>query len=135
MSVAAHRLPGAVLRLHPAGDPPSPRTSDLHDRINSVVAGLSFRELAELTGLNAETIRRYVRGAEPSVAFIARLCEVFGLSAEWLLFGRGPCLRDEAVEHALRTAGYSRLLAALADRLDHAGRAGPTEPTAIAPER
>ena len=135
MSVAAHRLPGAVLRLRHADEPASSPPSELHDRINSVVAGLSFREVAELTGLNAETIRRYVRGADPSVAFIARLCEVFELSAEWLLFGRGPRDRDDALEHTLRTAGDARLLAALADRLDHAERAGADDATATVPER
>jgi transcriptional regulator with XRE-family HTH domain len=135
MSVAAHRFPGAVLRLHPADDRPSSRSSELNDRINSIVAGLSFRELAELTGLNAETIRRYVRGADPSVAFIARLCEVFELSAEWLLFGRGPRDREDALEHTLHAAGHARLLAALADRLDHTERDCRDDASATAPGR
>ncbi|MFG0275287.1 MAG: helix-turn-helix domain-containing protein [Phycisphaerales bacterium] len=135
MSIAAHRLPDAVLRLHRPDESNGARASALHDRICSVVEGLSFRELAECTGLNAETIRRYVRGADPSVAFIARLCEVFDLSAEWLLFGRGPRDRADAVEHALRSAGYGRLLAALADRLDQADRNGTPEGHSGAPGR
>lgn len=116
MSTAAHLL-HRPFRLH---DEPlaTPEPTTLHDRIGEVVRGLSFRELAELTGLNAETIRRYVRGAEPSVAFVTNLCDAFELSAEWLLHGRGPRDRGAAVEHALRSAGYARLFAALADRLE-----------------
>lgn len=118
MSTTSHLL-HQPFRLHDA-ERVAPRGSgSLHDRINEVVRGLSFREVADITGLNAETIRRYVRGADPSVAFITRLCEAFDLSAEWLLHGRGPRNRDDAVEHALCSAGYGLLFAALADRLEN----------------
>jgi len=122
MSTAAHLL-HRPFRLHEAEPVGAPEPATLHDRICEVVRGLSFRELAEVTGLNAETIRRYVRGADPSVAFVTRLCDAFDLSAEWLLHGRGPQDRGAAAEHALRSAGYARLLAALADRLEERAEA------------
>lgn len=121
MSSAATQLHhDPVLRLHDGHMGAGEGETTLHDRINEVVAGLSFRELGELIGQNPETVRRYVRGAEPSVAFLTALCDAFDLSAEWLLRGIGPRRHSGAVEELLRTAGYTRLLAALADRLERA---------------
>jgi len=125
MSLAAshaHQVrPDAPLRLRAFSDDAAPPTT-LHERINAVVEGFSIREIAECVGLNAETVRRYVRGAEPSVEFVARLCEAFEIASEWLLFGAGPMRKDECLDAALQKAGYARLLGALARRLEHAER-------------
>ncbi len=92
--------------------------SPLHERLRSVVAGQSYRQLGELTGSNAETIRRYVTGQAPSVEFLSAICDRFMINGEWLLTGRGPMRRQEIRKHALQEASAAELLNAMATTLE-----------------
>jgi Helix-turn-helix len=57
----------------------------LASRLESLVKGMSVREVAALTGLNRETVRRYLRGSnKPSAAFIVRMAHAFKVSTDWL---------------------------------------------------
>ena len=59
-------------------------------RLRELCAGYSFDDLEVMTGINRETIRRQVRGQNrPTAEHAARVCETFGASADWLLFGTG----------------------------------------------
>lgn len=86
----------------------------LHDRLHAVVGPLSFRRLAELTGTNAETVRRYMHGQSPSVEFLTALCAKLDVSPEWLLTGRGARHASKAREQVIRDANPSELLGAMA---------------------
>ncbi|MBY0310944.1 MAG: helix-turn-helix domain-containing protein [Phycisphaerales bacterium] len=92
--------------------------SPLHERLKSVVAGQSYRQLGELTGTNAETVRRYVAGQAPSVEFLSAICDKFLINGEWLLTGRGPMRRQEIRKHALQEASAAELLNAMATTLE-----------------
>lgn len=92
--------------------------SQLHDRLNHAAGSRSYRHLSELTGTNAETVRRYMQGQSPSIEFITSLCRSLSISAEWVLTGRGPMRRDDVRRHALREAEASELLGAMAETLD-----------------
>ncbi len=56
--------------------------SPLHDRLHDIAEGMSYRELGELTGTNAETVRRYMQGQSPSVEFLTALCRRKGINAQ-----------------------------------------------------
>lgn len=92
--------------------------SPLHDRMNAAVGARTFRGISELTGTNAETVRRYMQGQAPSVEFVATLCAVLGVNAEWMLSGRGPMRRDDVKTHALREASGGELLGAMATAVE-----------------
>ena len=52
--------------------------------------GMRQPDLAEMLSCTAMTVSRYERGeADPDVATILRLCEIFGCSSDYLL-GRSP---------------------------------------------
>lgn len=61
----------------------------LAGRLREAVAGRSNRFVATHTGYNEETVRRYLRDGGPSAEFLAAVCRVFGVNAEWLLLGNG----------------------------------------------
>ncbi|HBS28770.1 MAG TPA: hypothetical protein DEB06_04815 [Phycisphaerales bacterium] len=92
--------------------------SSLHERMKAAAGSMTFRALAEVTGQNAETVRRYMQGQAPSVEFLAALCRRFDLSAQWLISGRGPMKNADARAHALREANPSELLSAIAEALE-----------------
>ncbi|MBX3356959.1 MAG: helix-turn-helix transcriptional regulator [Phycisphaeraceae bacterium] len=73
----------AALRALPAM--PAFRT-----RMTALIESKSRREIARATGVSTETLRRYLRGDSPSCEFVMALCEEFGVSAHWLMFGSGP---------------------------------------------
>jgi len=79
---------------------------------------MSNRALGDSTGQNAETVRRYMQGAAPSVEFLAALCARFDLSAQWLLTGRGPMRQSETRAFVLRQANPAELLSAIAEALE-----------------
>lgn len=100
----------------------------LHQRLRAVTRDFSHRELAELTGVSLETARRYNEGRGPSVAYIKKLCDALGISADWVLLGRGsPVYRpgvplgqmDSSVDEVLD--GLSRYLKRLHLELARAG--------------
>jgi len=64
--------------------------AELHTRLNKAAAGRSYRHISDLTGIHAETVRRYMQGQAPSAEFLSRFCEALELNADWLLIGRGP---------------------------------------------
>lgn len=90
----------------------------LHERLLAVVGNRTYRGIAELTGQNAETVRRYLQGASPSAEFLAALCARLDLNANWLITGHGPMQRSEQRRHALREANASELMAAVANALE-----------------
>jgi transcriptional regulator with XRE-family HTH domain len=60
------------------------------ERFRSACAGISPTQVARLTGCNKETVRRYLNGqSTPSAEAIAGVCSALGVSADWLLLGRG----------------------------------------------
>lgn len=62
----------------------------LSERLSKVCRGMGYRSVASCTGSSHESARRYILGiTRPDPEFLARVCEEFGVSAEWLLCGRG----------------------------------------------
>lgn len=92
--------------------------SALHDRLSAICDGQSFRELAELTGSNPETVRRYMAGQSPSVEFLTRLCQRKGINGQWLLNGQGPMKSADIRSATLREAGPGELMSAMAVALE-----------------
>lgn len=84
----------------------------------TVVGRSTFRAVADATGLNSETVRRYMQGQAPSVEFLAALCSVYDVNAQWLLTGRGPIRQSDSRAHALREANPAELLSAIAEALE-----------------
>lgn len=65
--------------------------SRLGERIRSVRGAISQTEFSNTFGINQNTLSRYERGERtPDAEFIALICERFGISPVWLLFGTGP---------------------------------------------
>lgn len=92
--------------------------SPLHERLHAIAGDWTYKRLAEVTGTNAETVRRYMQGQAPSTEFLAAICDELQASGEWLLTGRGPMRRADMRAHALREARASELLAAVAQSLE-----------------
>lgn len=47
--------------------------------------GASIREVADRTGLNRETVRRYMRHGRPGAKFLALFCRAYDVDANRLL--------------------------------------------------
>jgi transcriptional regulator with XRE-family HTH domain len=90
----------------------------LHERMREAVGRRTYRALSDLTGVNAETVRRYLRGQSPSVEFVAALCAALGYNAHWVLTGQGPKRERDRSITALREAGPAELLGAIAGALE-----------------
>jgi transcriptional regulator with XRE-family HTH domain len=84
---------------------------------------LTFSEIASLTGVHPENVRRYWNGDMPSTEFIAAFCRGLGISADWLILGRPPMMTTEAFRSAMRKVPEADLLAAVAERV-HSGDDG-----------
>lgn len=78
------------------------------------VADLSARDLAELAGLSPSHITLIESGRRPRVhaSTAAALCEVLGLSLDWLVSGKGPTPIPRRVRAAVETARRARPRAA-----------------------
>jgi hypothetical protein len=100
---------GTVIRME---------SSPLHDRLGAVLSGLSYRQIGELTGHNAETSRRYMQGQSPSAEFLATVCVKMGVNGAWLLTGRGPMKAKDVKAQALQQANVQELLKSLAETLE-----------------
>src|SRR5690606_28153179 len=83
-------------------------------RLRIALEPWSIAELARRIGASRQSIHRYRDGHPASVQFLVRFCEATGTSAEWLLLGRGPQNRHEAVAEHLAHATAAELCAALA---------------------
>lgn len=92
--------------------------ASLHDRLRLAAGNRSFRHLAELTGCNHESVRRYMSGQAPSVEFLAALCKALGVSEQWLISGVGPMLSEDIRREALRGSPAPDLLVALAHTVE-----------------
>ena len=49
-----------------------------------------YAEIGRRTALPSESVRRYMTNGAPSLGFVAKVCEVWDLNANWVLFGLGP---------------------------------------------
>ncbi|MEL6739320.1 MAG: hypothetical protein AAFP26_01545 [Planctomycetota bacterium] len=94
--------------------------TELHRRLHLIAGAHSYRRIGDLTGTHPETVRRYMQGKAPSAAFLCSMCEVFDISAEWLLAGRGPARRRDMHSAALHEAGPCALLGAIASTVGRA---------------
>lgn len=90
----------------------------LHERLNQIADGMTYRALSELTGVHAENVRRYMTGQTPSVEFLGGLCTALGISADWLLTGRGPMRMSELPKHAAHKAEAGEVLLAVAASIE-----------------
>lgn len=93
------------------------------DRLERARHGLSFRDLARLTGCNAESVRRYHRVGSPSYEYIVSFCRALRISPNWLLFGEGAPERDNPVNRLLKDASISELFDALSKVYERAENA------------
>lgn len=59
-------------------------------RLQWICEGMPIARVAELTGTNPETTRRYLTGKRVPARFIAEICRVAHVRPEWLLFGHPP---------------------------------------------
>lgn len=65
--------------------------STLGERLKMLRTGVSQQAIAKRLGLPQTTWSNYEKGKNGSdFAFIDKVCLEFKVSAEWLLFGRGP---------------------------------------------
>jgi transcriptional regulator with XRE-family HTH domain len=90
----------------------------LHERLQAIAGNLTYRNLAELTKIHPETVRRYMQGQAPSVEFLAAVCVAMGVNGEWILTGRGPMRNSDVKSHALKEANAAELLSAVATTLE-----------------
>ena len=93
-------------------------TSALTERLLAAAGDRTYRSLADLTGTNAETVRRYMQGQAPSVEFLAALCTALGINEQWLISGRGPMRANQLKSHVLKDASPSELLSAMAGTIE-----------------
>ena len=77
----------------------------MHDRLRSTAGRMSFRQIGSMTETHPETVRRYMQGQAPSVAFVVRFADAFGVRIEWLLAGRGPMRAEDTAEPAAAPVG------------------------------
>lgn len=53
-------------------------------------SGLSIQETADAIDYSRKSIERYMEGSSlPGVQALAGLCRVFGVTADWMLYGEG----------------------------------------------
>lgn len=93
--------------------------SALHLRLTEAVGDMTYRRLAQLTETHPETVRRYMHGQSPSTEFLANLCRVLSVNANWLLTGRGPMRVEDMRLQTLRSASPGDLLTAMAGSATH----------------
>jgi hypothetical protein len=68
-------------------------THGLVVRVAAACRGHKPTPLAAKLDLHPETVRRYLNGQRPSPEFLAAICRELGVSAEWLLLGKGEMHR------------------------------------------
>jgi transcriptional regulator with XRE-family HTH domain len=63
----------------------------------------SFVKVANRTGFHSESVRRWLGGdCDPKLVFIMRVCEVYGISANYLLFGTAPIFTQQESHQIIR---------------------------------
>lgn len=88
------------------------------DRLREAMSTVRPAEAAAAAGISTAALYRYFKGRPPSVEAVAALCARYGLSADWLLLGRGPRRCDSVERWALETAGPAELCEAIGWRLE-----------------
>ena len=81
------------------------------------VGPVSYRQIAERVGMNAESVRRYMYGYAVPAEFIAAICREYGVSGSWLLLGLGTRTLAEHRLEAVRSATTQELLDVIAERV------------------
>lgn len=67
----------------------------LGDRIRCLRGKLSQAEFGKKISLAQPTVRNYERGErKPDAEILNTICNIFGVSPEWLLMGTGPMYRE-----------------------------------------
>jgi len=56
-------------------------------RLRTAARRSTYSEIAQRTGQDSETVRRYFRTGRPTVSFLAVFCREYGVRADWLLEG------------------------------------------------
>lgn len=77
--------------------------SEISARVRQVIGNKrgAIAAAARRYGIPAPTIRQYRTGVSPpSAAFLARMVEVDGVSAKWLITGQGPQQADPEADAA-----------------------------------
>ena len=77
--------------------------AEVIERLRRLMAGRSARQWASELGVPHRTLLTYLEGREPPSSFIATVCARMGVSADWLLLGRGDA-RWQASEDAFQSA-------------------------------
>lgn len=77
----------------------------------------STQELMRIMDVSDETVRRMRGGAVPALPAVMRLCAHLGLSADWLLMGRGTARVADIPSAVLESASVSQLCEALSSAL------------------
>lgn len=90
---------------------------ELQSRLAAAVGSRTCREIGEMTGVHAESVRRYLQGRSPSAEFLVELCRSLKLNGHWLLTGEGPMFAGEITPRALDSAEPPALLQSLANSM------------------
>ncbi|MEE3726206.1 helix-turn-helix transcriptional regulator, partial [Riemerella anatipestifer] len=72
--------------------------SDINFRIKELVVHFSNgnnSDFAKKLGVNEANVRNYIAGTEPKFNFLEKIVNVFEISYEWLLTGRGEMFKRE----------------------------------------
>ncbi len=94
----------------------SPWAREIRDRLRLAIGEERYAEIGRRTGFPSETVRRHLTRGAPSLTFVARVCEVWDLNANWVLFGLGPRDRRNLTAHVvceLKPEGLAELLGRL----------------------
>lgn len=87
----------------------------LRARLCHASRGRLIRDIAERTGTNPETVRRYLSTGVPSAEFLAAFARAFGVSGDWLLG-----LQEAERKPSGRSRGLQRDLDRADEALDRA---------------
>jgi DNA-binding XRE family transcriptional regulator len=109
-------LPGSVALVSPPTESPTKRAVTLPDlsglglRLRTLreLAGLTYRELADLVGVCYSTLVHIEHGRSqtPRVDVVVGVARALGVTIEWLTLGEGKAPRARKVKAAVLAAGY-----------------------------
>jgi len=85
--------------------PATVNAGDVISRMREVVNAKNDVELATLLGLGGNAPSNWRQRNSPPYAFCANLALAYGISLDWLVFGRGPKRVGSATEIARSAAG------------------------------
>lgn len=71
---------------------PDPVTDAIRNRLRRVLMRYSARQIAQATGHNHETVRRYLLAGILPADFLHAVCVVYGVCPRYLLLGVGSAL-------------------------------------------